>query len=774
MIGKRLGLLLVCIFLGLFTAWLSQQLAAGTLRAASQDVCDLRLLAPAQPELVRQGPFSQPPALLYESPEALQLGPWHADGERVLLVENRSDHRQAVLTFNPSHGSIVFEGLRRPSNSRPFWQGESAVYLDWTEEAGAVDYVVVSEGVVRNEAWLDSGLASGALSNLRDCSSAPEGIEVLSAAWSHDGKQAALVVNGTRPGQARGRGAEVLSTRLLVLDLDAGTQQEWLFGPEFQPGQRYVTDVAWQPGTDVLAAIVLTGLDVKGFEASALYFLDLAAGTALQAPAGDLIGGGDWGRQLAWSPDGAVLLANCPTRRTGRLCGYGLTGPKVSPPEPFPIINLPISPPRNGTYTPPISVTVEMYRLNNSGAVRQPAVFCTPGDTSYGCTSFCSESGFGCPESVILDYPFESPTVTVPIENGYLRDVVPQEMGTYYDQNALEAQAVAARTFAYYNIENPFSVHFNNSISFQAFIPRRLERLLPVNYPDDADNRWDDPCGADIGSLNTAQRIICSALASPDWMAYLGFPIKAHFAADIPGHTNSSSRPYILGLPDPISTACDSNLAGHGWGMSQEGASRWGRGSECSYPGAPVYSGNQPGGPWSVGFNRDQILAHYYSLIQIQSQSDEQLSPDNRWLPIHAGWGTGDGLPPPTLGLSGTVLLDLRIQNAGTTTWITGTTGLLQTWTGVSGTYTTVQPLSAAIAPPGMLTLTLPIQAPPFAPTGSYTVTLDMALETGSSWTPFAQLEPDRPWYTLVFSTLVADLREWVALPVVVEAPGQP
>ena len=806
MSARRLMLMAMPLALGLALAWSGLRVAGAEPPSTRvRSFCTLQTLAPFQPSEFAIGPFSKAPGLVYTSTERVQIGPWHPEGERILLVEDDRDHRQTILSLNPASASRQIHGQRNLSNSRPFWQDDSVFYMDWAvDAAGEAYYRLLSEhGLAATPLALPHFDLAAQPANLptfnhptfsthdsartlilpatgpqlivegQSCDLDLPGLRVLDAAWSESGDRLALIATATQPDQARGRGAQVLSTRLIMLDFEAGTQQVWRVGPKFAPGQRYATDVAWQPGTDVLALIVLTGLDALGLEASALYFIDAGAGTAAMAPEGEWIGGADWGRQLAWSPDGRVLLASCPTRREGRVCGYGLAGRGV-------LEDIKVLKERGssrsaknstmGVFTPPISVTVEIYRLSNSGAVRQPATFCTPGDTSYGCTSFCSETGFGCPETVILDYPFENPTVTLNIENDYLRDVVPQEMGTYYDQNALEAQAVAARTFAYYNIENPFSVHFNNSISFQAFIPRRLERLIPVNYPDDADNRWDDPCGADLSSLNFAQLIICSALESPDWMSYLSEPIKAHFAADVPGHTNSSSRPYILGLPDPISTACDTNLAGHGWGMSQEGASRWGRGNECSYPGAPVYAGNDPGGPWSVSFNRDQILTHYYSLVQIRDPSGDRLSPDLRWLPIHAIWSTSDGLPPPLLGLSGTVNLDLRIQNAGVSTWLTGTTGLIQTWTGLSGTYTTVMPLATALVPPSMLTLTLPIQPPPFALTGSYTVTLDMAIDSGSGWTPFASLEPERPWYVLMFATSIVDLREWVALPVVIEA----
>lgn len=63
--------------------------------------------------------------------------------------------------------------------------------------------------------------------------------------------------------------------------------------------------------------------------------------------------------------------------------------------------------------------------------------------------------------------------MTIPFEHDYLLDVVPQETSPgLFDQIVLNAQAIAARSYAEYQLNNPYdNVPYNNSTTFQAFIP---------------------------------------------------------------------------------------------------------------------------------------------------------------------------------------------------------------------------------------------------------------------------------------------------------------
>ncbi|PKO20359.1 MAG: hypothetical protein CVU38_20550, partial [Chloroflexi bacterium HGW-Chloroflexi-1] len=101
----------------------------------------------------------------------------------------------------------------------------------------------------------------------------------------------------------------------------------------------------------------------------------------------------------------------------------------------------------------PTTIRVEMYELFSSGA--STGKLCSPANnnlTQWGCTATSSLGLYPWSD------PYQNP-VTVQIEgtavdNRYLRDVVPQEMGpAAYHPTAIGAQAIAARTFAYYHIQ---------------------------------------------------------------------------------------------------------------------------------------------------------------------------------------------------------------------------------------------------------------------------------------------------------------------------------
>jgi peptidoglycan hydrolase-like amidase len=145
-------------------------------------------------------------------------------------------------------------------------------------------------------------------------------------------------------------------------------------------------------------------------------------------------------------------------------------------------------------------ITVKMYALDpDSGAVLDRENPCriddpsTPqneADNRYGCTAYPGEG---------TQYPYPYPTnpATVSIEDDYLLDVVPREMGTYYHPLALRAQAVAARTYAYCAIRaNEGTEDFwgncrkeiNNSNEFQVFVPWYFESIDSPQVIQDAVN----------------------------------------------------------------------------------------------------------------------------------------------------------------------------------------------------------------------------------------------------------------------------------------------
>jgi hypothetical protein len=137
------------------------------------------------------------------------------------------------------------------------------------------------------------------------------------------------------------------------------------------------------------------------------------------------------------------------------------------------------------SYTPPTHITVEMYAFDPESRVVlglcESSTDVTQQDSRPGCTAFSGHPN--------LRYPFASNPATVQIdgtapEDRYLLDVVPQEMspGTHL-LPALQAQAIAARTYAFWHIrtdgETPGAI--NNLEDYQVFIPRTYDRLTTAD-----------------------------------------------------------------------------------------------------------------------------------------------------------------------------------------------------------------------------------------------------------------------------------------------------
>ncbi|MDQ7029180.1 MAG: SpoIID/LytB domain-containing protein [Ardenticatenia bacterium] len=376
-----------------------------------------------------------------------------------------------------------------------------------------------------------------------------------------------------------------------------------------------------------------------------------------------------------------------------------------------------------------------MYWLTPGGARREPYTLCTSDHTAWGCTAFCDESGYPCDWSQTIAYPYATNPATVPIETDYLLDVLPQEMGTYYHPIALQAQAIAARTYAYWHINQGSTI--NNSTSFQTFIPYKFESLTPATFPDNPD----DPCAS--SNLNANQRIICNAVAPRHYISYNGdLPAFTEFTGDVFDHTISHPQqdtlyPYLLGVDNPISTACDANDYGHRRGMSQEGASRWARGNQCSYAG----TGDMP---WSVRWERaEQILLHYYTGVHIRDadHGNARLTPSYRWNPLSIDWGTPDNRPP--IMYHGQVYnITVQVQNTSIYDWpLNGQSWALSYHWAKAGAgevdsdnrvWTTVDVPKGD--PPYSFTLTID-DIPNWGPS-AYTLKFDMVLQTygGTFW----------------------------------------
>lgn len=297
------------------------------------------------------------------------------------------------------------------------------------------------------------------------------------------------------------------------------------------------------------------------------------------------------------------------------------------------------------SYSPPTMITVWMYRLDSGGNIQSPPTLCTENSTAYGCTA----------DSVLGGYPFATNPVTVQIEgtavnDRYLRDVVPQEMGpAAYHPTAIQAQAIAARTYAYYHIRQGSTI--NNSIQYQAFIPRKYDTLTASQQ-------------ANI-NLAVQNRYYLSQSSSDN-------PILAEFFADIPLRTiTNPGYSYLVQVEDPISSYPGVIQDGHGHGLSQKGASRWARGNLS-------YNINTDLGAWSVSWpNRFQILAHYYTGIHVRDADSANAiqTPDRRFNVLWTQWARPSGYPT---GLCSRV--DLWLHNTGTATWQPNEIGVGYCW----------------------------------------------------------------------------------------------
>lgn len=287
-----------------------------------------------------------------------------------------------------------------------------------------------------------------------------------------------------------------------------------------------------------------------------------------------------------------------------------------------------------------------MYVLNSDGSISNPPRLCQAGSNDYGCTA----------ASNLGSYPFGTTNpVTVQLEgtavnNRYLRDVVPQEMspGTHHAL-AVQAQAVAARTYAYWHIQQGSQI--NNSTQFQAFIPRKYD------------------------TLPTDQRaIVDAAVQDRHYLSQAAndTPVFAEFFADIPLRTLNGSFPYLAAVEDPISSHPDVTQQGHGHGLSQNGASRWAFGNRG-------YRGNLD--PWSLAWtSRNQILSHYYTGIHVRdaTSGNASLTPERRFNALYVNWSR-----PPAFPNGICSRITVWLHNTGTGAWLGAERGVYEREIGV-------------------------------------------------------------------------------------------
>ncbi len=297
-----------------------------------------------------------------------------------------------------------------------------------------------------------------------------------------------------------------------------------------------------------------------------------------------------------------------------------------------------IAPTATSTWYPQAMINsgeLRMRRLDDHGIALPDN--CVPGDTHYGCTAFCDDFGstsMPCPDSVV-PYPYNSAWPSVSYQDDYLLDVVAQEVSPgLFDVVAMQAQAIAARSYTYYHTGNKLTV--NNSVSYHVFIPYKFE------YFGQFPNNPLLPC-ENSGNLSENQRKICEAVRPNYYLSWddpidnnTFLPARADYVADMLDRTTSSGdKQYLIGVEDPISnnnpTCSATNASVNTYGMSQNGAQRWITGNQCG----ATSNGDLP---WSVRWTRpEQILFHYYTDVNIRDYNKRivtALSPANRWNPL--------------------------------------------------------------------------------------------------------------------------------------------
>ena len=327
-------------------------------------------------------------------------------------------------------------------------------------------------------------------------------------------------------------------------------------------------------------------------------------------------------------------------------------------------------------WTPP-SMTgshLRMRRLYPNGESR--GIDCGMDDKSYGCTVYCNNYDWPtCPAEDdpargSRPYPYPSAWPDISFDKDYLLDVVAQETSPgLFDPAAIQAQAIAARSYAWYQINNSPGNVINNSTSFQVFLPLKFETFGP-----DPDNE-SDPCQS--ANLSVNQTRLCQAVGTDSY--YLSWddesnpehlPARANFFSDALEHsTSSGDKAYLIGVEDPISndnaTCSAADSAAHSWGMSQEGAQRWATGDQCGtvYPNSDA--------PWNVTWTRpEQILFHYYTDVHLRDGNKQVVtasSPPDRWNPLQLAGILEFELPALWRGVSYPAAA--LAQNTGSNAW---------------------------------------------------------------------------------------------------------
>jgi len=185
----------------------------------------------------------------------------------------------------------------------------------------------------------------------------------------------------------------------------------------------------------------------------------------------------------------------------------------------------------------------------------------------------------------------------------YVKRVVPAEVYTSWEPAALQAQAIAARTYAWYQVLHPGN-HPDYDVTDST-----ADQLMCNNQYASTDAAVDATRGQSIQYRDNQNRL------------QIAF---AQFSAQNGNITVANSDiSYLQAVPDPVGIG--KTRRGHGHGLSQEGAQAWAK---------------------QFGWNDLQILAHYYTsaTVQLPSTGSPQSGPLSSVVEPWNGWYLNGGV----------------------------------------------------------------------------------------------------------------------------------
>ena len=272
----------------------------------------------------------------------------------------------------------------------------------------------------------------------------------------------------------------------------------------------------------------------------------------------------------------------------------------------------------------PSNISLTIYRLFNAREVElynrqfpsSPQAFGqlfreAPNGNVYPCSK--DDTGdiniqYGCTIDSSVPYNYDTSFVTLSMDT-YLLNVVAQEMkGVDFHPLAKQAQAVSARSYANFKIQNNQII--DNSVANQAFIPNAFDFADGID-PADGIDAESDASVCQKTNLTSSQQDLCDAVGLD---IYVSQPqntlsIFSEFSDNAKDKTEKGDFSYLKSVDEPINTLT-ATTQNHGRGLSQKGASRWAYGHE-SFKG---YSDNPVVTAWPVRWrNVEQILHHYYT-----------------------------------------------------------------------------------------------------------------------------------------------------------------